>query len=155
MHTKPIILETRQEAVEPISYHDKTQFLFDEKLRLDFESIPDKLAFKIGDVAKLTGIKAYVLRYWESEFKTLKPKKSPKNQRFYTRRDVEMVFIIKKLLYRDCYSIQGAIEVLKKYSRMGKQNFETRSLQGHREHLIKRLERVHDKLELLKEKMTV
>ena len=53
--------------------------------------IPNKLYFRIGDVGRITGIKAYVLRYWETEFPMLKPKKSGTNQRLYRRKDVEMV----------------------------------------------------------------
>ena len=76
--------------------------------------IPDKMAFKIGEVAELVGVKTYVLRYWESEFKALKPKKSKNNQRVYLRRDVELAMIIKKLLHTDRFSIEGARSALKK-----------------------------------------
>jgi DNA-binding transcriptional MerR regulator len=87
---------------------------FDEVLKKDLSQIPDKMAFKIGEVAELLGIKTYVLRYWETEFEALKPKKSNHNQRMYTRRDVEMAFFIKKLLYKDRFSIEGARKALKK-----------------------------------------
>lgn len=70
--------------------------------------IPNKLYFRIGDVGRLTGIKAYVLRYWESEFPMLKPKKSGTNQRLYRRKDVEMVLEIKRLLYEQRFTIEGA-----------------------------------------------
>jgi DNA-binding transcriptional MerR regulator len=70
--------------------------------------IPDKLFFKIGDVAKITGVKPHVLRYWESEFKLLKPVKSATGQRVYQKKDVEKVFTIKKLLYEEKYTIAGA-----------------------------------------------
>ena len=70
--------------------------------------IPDKLFFKIGEVAKITGVKPHVLRYWESEFKLLKPQKSATGQRVYQRKDVEKVFTIKKLLYDEKYTIAGA-----------------------------------------------
>lgn len=72
------------------------------------EQIPDKLFFKIGEVAKITGVKPHVLRYWESEFKLLKPSKSATGQRVYQKKDVEKVFAIKKLLYNDKYTIAGA-----------------------------------------------
>jgi len=70
--------------------------------------IPNKLYFRIGDVSRLTGVKAYVLRYWESEFPMLAPKKSGTNQRLYRRKDVEMVLEIKDLLYEKRYTIEGA-----------------------------------------------
>jgi DNA-binding transcriptional MerR regulator len=70
--------------------------------------IPNKLYFRIGDVGRLTGIKAYVLRYWETEFPMLKPKKSGTNQRLYRRKDVEMVLEIKRLLYEQRFTIEGA-----------------------------------------------
>jgi DNA-binding transcriptional MerR regulator len=70
--------------------------------------IPNKLYFRIGDVSRLTGIKAYVLRYWETEFGGLSPKKSGTNQRLYRRKDVELVLEIKHLLYEKRYTIEGA-----------------------------------------------
>ncbi|MBI4889093.1 MAG: MerR family transcriptional regulator [Acidobacteria bacterium] len=70
--------------------------------------IPNKLYFRIGDVSRLTGIKPYVLRYWETEFGTLSPKKSGTNQRLYKRKDVELVLEIKHLLYEKRYTIEGA-----------------------------------------------
>lgn len=70
--------------------------------------IPDKMAFKIGEVADITGLKTYVLRYWETEFDALNPQKSAFNQRVYSRRDVETVLLIKKLLYEEKFSIAGA-----------------------------------------------
>lgn len=70
--------------------------------------IPNKLYFRIGDVSRLTGMKAYVLRYWETEFSALSPKKSGTNQRLYRRKDVEMVLEIKHLLYEKRYTIEGA-----------------------------------------------
>ena len=70
--------------------------------------IPDKPYFKIGEVARLAGVEPYVLRYWETEFKTIKPEKTRSNQRLYRRRDVETVLAIKKLLYDEGYRIDGA-----------------------------------------------
>jgi DNA-binding transcriptional MerR regulator len=75
--------------------------------------IPDKMAFKIGEVADLAGLKTYVLRYWESEFDALNPQKSAFNQRMYSRRDVETVLLIKKLLYDEKFSIAGAKRKIK------------------------------------------
>lgn len=85
----------------------------DEKLINDINSIPDKMAFKIGEAAKILGVKQYILRYWENEFESLCPKKAKNNQRVYNKKDIELAFIIKKLLYRDLYSIEGAKLVLK------------------------------------------
>ena len=71
-------------------------------------AIPDKPYFKIGEVAELAGVEPYVLRYWESEFKTIRPEKTKTNQRIYRRRDVEAVLAIKALLYDQGYRIDGA-----------------------------------------------
>ena len=70
--------------------------------------IPDKLYFRIGDVSRLADLKPYVLRYWESEFPALAPKKSGTNQRLYRRKDVELILEIKSLLYEKRYTIEGA-----------------------------------------------
>lgn len=70
--------------------------------------IPQKLLFKIGEVSRLTGVKPHVLRYWESEFSVLRPQKTPTNQRLYRRRDVELLLLIKQLLYREGFTIAGA-----------------------------------------------
>jgi DNA-binding transcriptional MerR regulator len=82
--------------------------------------IPDKLYFRIGDVAKLCGVEAYVLRFWESEFPQLKPNKSGTGQRLYRRRDVELALRIKQLLYADGYTIAGARQVFAAESRESK-----------------------------------
>lgn len=72
------------------------------------KEIPDKLFFKIGQASAITGIKPHVLRYWESEFKTLKPIKNKSGQRVYRKKDIEIIFEIKKLLYEESYTIAGA-----------------------------------------------
>jgi DNA-binding transcriptional MerR regulator len=74
--------------------------------------IPDKLYFRIGEVSRLAGIKPYVLRFWETEFSTLGPKKSGKGHRLYRRKDVELVLEIKRLLYDKRYTIEGARKFL-------------------------------------------
>lgn len=76
-------------------------------------SIPDKLYFKIGEVSDLVGVKPYVLRYWESEFKEITPVKSRTNQRLYKRRDVELILAIRDLLYGKRFTINGAKQHLK------------------------------------------
>src|SRR5712691_216643 len=70
--------------------------------------IPDKLFFRIGEVSQLVGVEAYVLRYWESEFKGLSPKKSSSGQRMFRRKDVELLLQIKHLLYERKFTIEGA-----------------------------------------------
>jgi DNA-binding transcriptional MerR regulator len=70
--------------------------------------IPDKQYFKIGEVAEIAGVEPYVLRYWETEFKAIRPEKTRSNQRLYRRRDVETVLQIKKLLYDEGFRIDGA-----------------------------------------------
>lgn len=70
--------------------------------------IPDKLYFRIGEVSRLTATKSYVLRYWETEFPTLKPVKSRSGHRLYRRQDVETLFEIKQLLYEKGFTIDGA-----------------------------------------------
>jgi len=75
--------------------------------------IPDKQFFKIGEVSRITGVKAHVLRYWESEFPTLRPQKTKSNQRIYRKRDVELLLHIKKLLYAEGFTIAGARKKLR------------------------------------------
>src|SRR5215467_2490138 len=78
------------------------------KHKTDEVLIPDKLYFRIGEVANLCRLPAYVLRFWESEFPQLKPVKSSTGQRMYRRRDVESVLRIKQLLYEQGFTIAGA-----------------------------------------------
>jgi len=80
--------------------------------------IPNKLYFKIGEVSELTGIKPYVLRYWETEFNIVKPSKTRSNQRLYKRKEVEMIFEIKRLLYDEKFTIAGAKKILMERSRV-------------------------------------
>jgi DNA-binding transcriptional MerR regulator len=79
--------------------------------------IPNKLYFKIGEVSDLTGVKPYVLRYWESEFNIVKPSKTRSNQRLYRRKEVELILEIKRLLYEDKFTIAGAKKVLQERTR--------------------------------------
>jgi len=75
--------------------------------------LPDKLYFKIGEVAELTAVKQHVLRYWESEFPAIRPQKSKTNQRLYRRKDIEAVLAIKHLLYDRKFTIEGARRFLR------------------------------------------
>ena len=79
--------------------------------------IPDKLYFRIGEVARLLDLPPYVLRFWESEFPQLKPNKGGTGQRLYRKRDVEAVAEIRHLLYDEGYTIPGARQLLKERSR--------------------------------------
>ena len=108
-----MIFETRDEKRYAPSMNVQLDVGVDEDFAAELQKIPDKMAFKIGEVAEIAGVKAYVLRYWETEFPTLRPQKSKHNQRVYTRKDVETVLMIKKLLYKDRFSIEGARAALK------------------------------------------
>ena len=74
----------------------------------------EKMFFKIREVAKIADVKQHVLRYWESEFPNLKPKKNRNGQRTYSRRDIDLVLEIKRLLHDEKYSIAGARQSFKK-----------------------------------------
>jgi DNA-binding transcriptional MerR regulator len=74
--------------------------------------IPDRLYFKIGDVARICGVETYVLRFWETEFPQLKPNKSGTGQRLYRRRDVELALKIKHLVHTEGYTLAGARQAM-------------------------------------------
>ena len=78
------------------------------KKNLAKNTIPNKLYFKIGEVSTITGVEPYVLRYWESEFKAIKPSRTQSKQRIYRRKDVELILEIKKILYEEKFTIAGA-----------------------------------------------
>lgn len=75
--------------------------------------LPEKIYFKIGEVSQIVGVEPYVLRYWETEFDLLKPSKAPSNHRLYKKRDVELLLEIKRLLYTEGFTIEGARRKLK------------------------------------------
>ena len=75
-------------------------------------AIPDRLYFKIGDVARLCGVETYVLRFWESQFPQLKPNKSGTGQRLYRRKEVELALEIKRLVHTQGYTLAGARQAL-------------------------------------------
>jgi DNA-binding transcriptional MerR regulator len=75
--------------------------------------LPDKIYFKIGEVSEILGVEPYVLRYWETEFELLKPSKAPSRHRLYKKRDVELLLDIKRLLYTEGFTIEGARKKLK------------------------------------------
>ena len=72
-----------------------------------------KLYYRIGEVSRITGVKPYVLRYWESEFRWMAPAKSRSKQRLYRKRDIEVIQLIKRLLYEERYTIAGARKKLR------------------------------------------
>ena len=76
--------------------------------------VPEKQTFKIGEVCEMLQLEPYVLRYWESEFDDLSPKKNAMGQRIYRPRDIEIIYLIKKLLYEEGYTILGARKQLKR-----------------------------------------
>jgi DNA-binding transcriptional MerR regulator len=80
---------------------------------LQNNDLPDKLFFKVGEVSAIAGVPAYVLRFWETEFSRIKPKRTPSGQRLYRKRDVELILQIKHLLYEKKFTIPGARQHLK------------------------------------------
>ena len=76
------------------------------------KDIPDKLYFRIGEVSKITGLPTHVLRFWESEFSRIRPKRTASGQRLYTRRDIDLILNIKNLLYERKFTIRGARQQL-------------------------------------------
>jgi DNA-binding transcriptional MerR regulator len=75
--------------------------------------LPEKIYFKIGEVSEIIGVEPYVLRYWETEFEVLKPSKAPSKHRLYKKRDVELLIEIKRLLYTEGFTIEGARKKLR------------------------------------------
>lgn len=106
----------------------------------------DKLYFRIGEVARIVGVKPYVLRYWESEFSGVRPGKSRSNQRLYRRKDVEKLLKIKDLLHARRYTIEGARQFLKVQEEPGDEE-----LLSPRQ--LKRLRQVRETLVDLKKKL--
>jgi DNA-binding transcriptional MerR regulator len=96
----------------------------------EFTEIPDKLYFRIGEVSDLVGVEPYVLRYWETEFPAVGPKKSGTGHRMYRRKEVELLLKIKYLLYEKKYTIEGARLYLQSESRLGKRKATKNVQQG-------------------------
>ena len=107
--------------------------------------IPDKLFFKIGEVADLASVEQHVLRYWEDEFETLQPNKNRSGQRSYEKKDVELVLEIQRLLYMEKYTIAGAKKKLKKSRKKTTQlslGFDRESFLNQKKKIISELESV-------------
>jgi DNA-binding transcriptional MerR regulator len=110
----------------------------------------EKLYYRIGEVEQITAVPAYVLRYWESEFKLLRPKKNPAGQRLYRPRDLELVQRIKALLYDERLTLEGAKKRLLAESRKSGQQLEL----GLRETVYAdALRRVRDRLTALRQRL--
>jgi len=102
----------------------------DVAIQPESPEIPDKLYFRIGEVSSLLGVETYVLRYWETEFPSLAPKKSGTGHRLYRRKDVELLLRIKHLLYEKRFTIEGARQSLQSDSPKSRGPKETRKQQG-------------------------
>jgi DNA-binding transcriptional MerR regulator len=111
--------------------------------------IPDKLYYRIGEVEQITEVPAYVLRYWESEFKLLRPKKNPAGQRLYRRKDIDLVLRIKTLLYDERLTLEGAKKRLRGDARAASQM----DLGLKDATLETALRRVRDRLRALRERL--
>ena len=92
-----------------------------EKNRTPRIEIPDKLYFKIGEVSEIAGVQPSVLRFWETEFKQINPKRTPSGQRLYRRNEIDTILKIKELLYDKKFTIQGAKRHLRTNEKKGKE----------------------------------
>ena len=109
------------------------------------QKIPDKLFFKIGEVAKLAGVEQHVLRYWEDEFEVLQPKKNKSGQRFYEKKDVELIIKIQRLLYLERYTIAGAKQKMRESKKKNSQlslGFDRESFLDQKRDIISDLESI-------------
>lgn len=150
MSADEIVLEPRAPLLLAPASRPSADVEVDPQLERDLARIPEKMAFKIGEVAELLDVKTYVLRYWETEFEQLRPKKSRHNQRMYERRDVETLMLIKKLLYRDRFSIEGARTALKRLRKETSTVKKMASLTEHYEAMAMNLEQLVDHIQRLK-----
>ena len=99
-----------------------------QKIHSQLNNLPEKQNFKIGETAKLIGVTQHVLRYWEKEFPLLKPEKFTNNQRLYFKKDIELLLLIKYLLYKEKFSIEGLRKHLASYVKQLKQKKSSSSL---------------------------
>jgi DNA-binding transcriptional MerR regulator len=114
---------------------------------VETSGIPDKLYYKIGEVSQVTGVEPYVLRYWESEFRIVSPERSRSKQRLYTRKDLDLILEIKRLLYDERYTIEGAKKRL-----MGKEKGPAQQLSMgfHEEYYRQTLLHIREELRIVK-----
>jgi DNA-binding transcriptional MerR regulator len=111
------------------------------------ESHPEKRYYRIGEVSRITDVKPYVLRYWESEFRWMVPQKSRSKQRLYRRRDIDMILLIKKLLYDQRFTIAGARNKLRELG--AGQALEAGALSFEADHRA-RYRRIRDELQAIR-----
>jgi len=100
-------------------------------------SIPDKLYFKIGEVSELLGLPSYVLRFWETEFTRIKPKRTPSGQRLYRKKDLVFILKVKHLLYEKGFTISGARQHLRRKQNLSEELPQTLSVSELRHELEK------------------
>lgn len=100
-----------------------------------YNELPDKLYFKIKEVSSITGVPTYVLRFWETEFKKIRPKRTDTGQRLYRKEDIEFIFKIKHLLYIEKFTIQGARQHLASLEKEKKKNLSTHVIDEIRDEL--------------------
>jgi DNA-binding transcriptional MerR regulator len=115
------------------------------------EGIPDKQYFKIGEVSTLSQLEPYVLRYWETEFKMIRPVRFGSNQRMYRRKDVELIFEIKKLLYEEGFTIAGA---RKKLQQSAKEEKEKKPLPAPASEPVQRVQNFEPLLREVRQELT-
>lgn len=112
-----------------------------------------KLYYSISEVGEITGLKQYVLRFWETEFPELKPSKNRAGNRIYKRSDIKLIFLIKKLLYEDKYTIEGARQKLSMLYPMKSAQLNTGTLNDTKKDLLKELKKeMQDILDILDNK---
>jgi DNA-binding transcriptional MerR regulator len=111
---------------------------------MDIE-IPEKTYFRIGEVSKILGVEPYVVRYWESEFSSIKPIRTKSEQRLYRRKDLEELVLIQRLLYRDKFTIAGAKKKLQELRR------ESPSMPGAEEECREKLRSIRQELEAIRD----
>ena len=120
----------------------------DSALAEDLKNIPSKISFKIGEVAEHLKVKTHVLRYWEMEFRAFHPQKMDNGQRLYFRKDIETALLIRKLLYKDGFSVKGAKKVLAKLKREHRQ-FKKKG--DSTEKMMKKIESMRENISNLRE----
>ncbi|MFQ5514834.1 MAG: MerR family transcriptional regulator [Myxococcota bacterium] len=115
------------------------------------KSLPDKTYFRIGEVARITRLKPYVLRFWETEFKMVSPPKSRSGQRMYRKKDIETVLRVKQLLYKERFTIEGA---RKRLAALRRQEAGTAAGEEGRRVSSSELRRIRGQLEKIRELVT-
>lgn len=131
---QPSFSELTQSSLPPLSGEEK------------IPSIPDRMYFRIGDVAEIAGVQPYVLRFWEKEFDFLAPIKNASGQRLYRKGDVESVLLIKRLLYLERYSIEGAKKRIKELRKEGGLKNAKRERSALDDHKIECIKQVKEEL---------